>query len=91
MNANFTQWHENERLVAVAQTSLGRLVLWTAAILLLAWHESNLLMLVAFTLVMFYPARKRFLLSLAAFGIPGSVAVRPVADHNKTISRAFTA
>jgi len=69
MNSSFTQWHENERLVAVAQTSLGRLVLWTAAILLLAWHESNLLMLVAFTLVMFYPARRRFLLSLAAFGI----------------------
>jgi len=69
MISRFTQWHENERLVAVAQTNPGRLLLWIAAIVLLAWHQSNLLMLVALTLVMFYPARRRFLLSLAAFGV----------------------
>lgn len=69
MISSFSQWHENERLVAVAQTIPGRSVLWIAAILLLAWHQSNLLMLVALTLVMFYPAQRRFLLSLAAFGV----------------------
>ena len=69
MISALTQFHENVRLVSTAQTSLGRLVLWCVAILLLAWHESNILMPVAFTLVMLFPARRRMLLSLAAVGM----------------------
>jgi len=69
MIRSITQWHENERLVSVAQTPAGRLLVWLCAVLLLAWHQSNLLMLAALSLVMLWPLKRRILLSLAAAGM----------------------
>jgi hypothetical protein len=69
MIRSITQLHENVRLVSAAQTPAGRLLVWLVAILLLAWHHSNLLMFAAFSLVMLWPLKRRVLLSLAAAGM----------------------
>ena len=50
-----TQLHENDWLVSAAQTPGGRLLIWLAGILLLAWHHSNLLMFASFSLVILWP------------------------------------
>jgi hypothetical protein len=63
------QFHEHEELLRAAQTRWGAAVLWCAAVGLLVWHDSNLWMLAALTLVMLYPASKRLFLSLAAVGM----------------------
>ena len=69
MIRQITQLHENNRLVSIAQTPAGRLLIWLVAILLLAWHHSNPLMFAAFSLVMLWPLKRRILLSLAAAGM----------------------
>ena len=64
-----TQFHEHDGLVSVAQGALGKTGLWLAGLVLLSWHETSLLMLAAFSLVMLFPVRRRALLSLAALGV----------------------
>lgn len=69
MIRRLTQLHENERLVAAAQTLPGRLALWAVAAALLVWHGTHVLLLAALTLVVLDPTHKRAALSLAAVGL----------------------
>jgi hypothetical protein len=69
MNAAILDLHERRELVAAGQTAIGKVLIWTAGIALLLWHEVNGLMPVAFTLVFLFPERRRWLLMLVAFGL----------------------
>lgn len=64
-----TQFHENEKLVNAAQTLTGRLCIWIVGIALLIWHDVNVLMYAAFSLVLLFPDRRRYFLLLAAVGL----------------------
>jgi hypothetical protein len=74
--SSLTQWHENPGLIALAQTTAGRCMVWFAASALLFWHSErgplsaggNLLIIVigVLPLVIAFPARKRWLLSIAS-------------------------
>jgi hypothetical protein len=63
------QFHEDERLLALAEGVLGRIVLWATACALLIWLGVNVVVLAALTVVMLDPARKRLWLSVAAAGM----------------------
>ena len=69
MNSSIRQFHEQEKIVAGAQTATGKALVWISGIALLAWHDVNALMLASFTLVLLFPERRRSLLMLAAFGL----------------------
>lgn len=62
------QFHENERLNRWVQTGYGRIAVWMIAVALLAWHETSIAMIVAFSAVLLVPRQRRLLLSLAAAG-----------------------
>ena len=68
MIARLSQLHENEQLLAAAQSKLGRLILWLMASLLMYWHEVIWLMPVALALVIILPEQRRIVLSMAAIG-----------------------
>lgn len=59
---------KHENLVAAGQTTAGQFAIWACGILLLFWHETTVLMPVAFTLVLFYPGQRRAWLAIAAVG-----------------------
>jgi hypothetical protein len=71
-----TQLHERPQLIARAQTTAGRCMVWVVASALLLWHSrqgplsagGSLLVIVigALPLVIAFPARKRLILSLAS-------------------------
>lgn len=65
------QFHENERLLTLAQGVPGRLALWAVATALLVWHDAGPVPLAALVAVMLDPARKRLWLSVAAIGVLG--------------------
>ena len=69
MTSRILQFHEHESIIAFAQTATGKVLLWIAGCALLAWHDVNALMFVAFTLVLLLPERRRSLLMLVAFGL----------------------
>lgn len=64
-----TQFHEREQLISAGQTVTGRTAIWIAGIVLLVWHDINVLMLASFTLVLLFPDRRHQLLMLAAVGM----------------------
>lgn len=69
MTTRVVQLHEHPGIVAGAQAVAGKVLVWITAIGLLAWHDVNALMYVAFTLVLLFPERRRSLLMLVAFGL----------------------
>ena len=69
MISRLTQFHEHERLVAASQTTFGKLGLWMTGVALLAWHDAGALMIMALSLVILFPDRRRVWLSLAALGV----------------------
>lgn len=86
MITRLTQFHEQERLVAVTQTTIGKFGLWITGIALLAWHDAGALMMVALLLVMVFPDRRRIWLSLAALGvIVGGILERQGVDPGITM------
>jgi len=67
--------------VRTAQSIGGRLTLWAAALLLLAWHEVSLVMMIALSLVMIVPQQRHLLLSVAAAGTVAEMALESAGWH----------
>lgn len=76
-----SQLHENEVLVRAAQSIGGQLTLWVAALLLLAWHEVSLVMMIALSLVMIVPQQRHLFLSVAAAGTVAEMALESAGWH----------
>ena len=68
MIAKALQFHEQEAVIAGAQSAVGKGLLLLVGVAALSWHEIGPLMIGSFVLVMFFPERRRSLLMLAGFG-----------------------
>ena len=61
--------HESAQAKEIAQTPLGRIVIWIAASGLLLWHDVPLLGPLSLALIFLWPERRRSILSIAAVGM----------------------
>lgn len=69
MTLNLAQLHEHERVVAAAQTPVGRLLVWTLATALLLGNDFIVPTVAAVTLVMLFPGRRRLILSFSTLAL----------------------
>jgi hypothetical protein len=58
-----THFHKQEKILDAACKPAGRLIVWLCAVSLLMWHEVPFLMMLAYSLVILFPARRRVLAS----------------------------
>jgi hypothetical protein len=69
MIRSLSQFHEQPRLLVLAESAPGQTVIWLMALILLRLHEVTLLMPLAIAAVMLQPARRRLILSIAAVAV----------------------
>ena len=62
-------WHEHSGLIAWAETTAARVIVWSIATAMLFWHEVTALMPLALALVMIFPQQRRLLLSVVAVAV----------------------
>jgi hypothetical protein len=88
VSAGVLQFHERAPVIAGAQSVAGKLLVWVVGCALLGWHDVPLPMLAAFSLVLWFPQHRRWLLSLAALGL---IAARFLPRDLRSLDGFFTA
>ena len=87
MFGRITQFHEDPRLIALAQRPLGRLSIWLAACLLLLPSAAFPLLAAALAVIMIWPGQRLLVLSCAAPLVALQMAVTELARADRAASQ----